>query len=312
MKANRRTLGQIASRLHVLDKRGTTDALEIGALLIEAKEHLLGEGQSFTDWLKSEFAWSHRTADRFMRARKWYEDQHVSARHCVESGLTVSALYVISGEGVPAEAQRAILKVAKKQRAGGTFARQIVAEARAKAQAEAVTDGGEPVTAELPVTTEPEAQPPGDLVIAGEEETPSSELETADPDEAPDSQLVLAIETLLGCDPEAQSLNGLNAPDLIRAAEVLTALARRLRGDDAVKLAVDRAEARSALVSAKAGPHAPDTQADAEEATPAQFCPIDHAAAGALPVSMCRTGLPHRPPCLAAPASGKTADLSGT
>jgi len=293
MKTNRRTLGQIASRLHALDKRGTTDALEIGALLIEAKEHLLAEGQSFTDWLKSEFAWSHRTADRFMRARKWYEGQHVSARHCVESGLTVSALYVISGEKAPAEAEREILKLAKKRRVGGTLARQIVAEVHAKTQAEADTDGGEHVTAELPVTTEYESQPPGNLVIAREEDTPSCELETADPDEAPDSQFVLAIETLLGCDTEAQSLNGLDARDLIRAAEVLTALARRLRGDDAVKLAADRAEARSALVSAKAGPDAPGTQADAEEATPAQYCPVDHSADGAVPIFMCRTGLPH-------------------
>lgn len=42
MKTNRRTLGQITS----LDKRGTTDAMEIGALLIEAKEHLLAEGKT--------------------------------------------------------------------------------------------------------------------------------------------------------------------------------------------------------------------------------------------------------------------------
>jgi hypothetical protein len=40
MKTNQRTLGEITAQLHVLDKRGTTDALEIGALLIEAKERL--------------------------------------------------------------------------------------------------------------------------------------------------------------------------------------------------------------------------------------------------------------------------------
>jgi hypothetical protein len=288
MKTNRRTLGQIASRLHALDKRGTTDALEIGALLIEAKERLATEqDQSFTNWLQSEFAWSHRTADRFMRARKWYEAQPVSTRHCVESDLTVSALYVISGENAPAEAEREILKLAKKQRVGGTLARQIVADVSAKAQVEADTDSREPVAAEF------DAQPPGDLVTAGEEEAPSSEVETADPEEAPDSDLVLAIEILLECDPEVQSINGLNAPDLMRAVEVLTALARRLRNGDAVKLAADRAEARSARVSPKAGPHTPDVEADAGEVTPEQICPIDHSAEGAVPLFMCRTGLPH-------------------
>ena len=79
------SLAQIAARLHMLDKRGTTDALEIGALLIEAKNRLAAvEDQSFTEWLSTEFAWSHRTADRFMRARKWYESQSADTRHCVE------------------------------------------------------------------------------------------------------------------------------------------------------------------------------------------------------------------------------------
>ena len=215
MKTNQRTLGEITAQLHVLDRRGTTDAVAIGALLIEARERLAAEGQSFTDWLHTEFAWSHRTADRFMRARKWYESQTADTRHCVESMLTVTALYVLSAAEVPVEAQRKILKLAKEQRVGGTAARKIVSEVRAEA----------------------------------EDAAPSGESEAAEG--SPALGLVMAIETLLRCDPEAENLEGLSAPALVRAAEILTALARRLRGDDSVKLAADRAEARSAMTAAK-------------------------------------------------------------
>jgi hypothetical protein len=289
MKTNRRTLGQITARLHVLDKRGTVDALEIGGLLIEAKEFVTEGDQGFTNWLQANFAWSHRTADRFMRAKKWYEDQKVNARHCVDSGLTVTALYVISAEGVPAEAQRAILRLAKDQRVGGTGAHKIVAAARAKAKAEAETASSEPLTAQL------EAHRRGEAKAAGAEETPSSEPEMAEAKPAPGSPFVIAMETLLGCDPETQDLSDLNAPDLIRAAETLTALARRLRGDDAVKLVADRAEAQSAMRTTRAPSLIPDVEARTEESASTRYCPIDHTADGAVPQFMCRSGLPHRP-----------------
>ena len=239
MKTNERTLGEITAELHVLDKRGTTDALEIGALLIEAKERLAADGQSFTDWLRAEFAWSHRTADRFMRARKWSESQTADTRHSVESMLTVTALYVISAAQVPAEAQREILKLAKEQRVGGTAARTIVAEVRA------------------------EAEPP-----RGEPE--GAEASCA-------SELVKAIAIVLSCDSRAQSLDGVGAPDLIRAAEILTALATRLRRDDAVKLAADRAEARSAT-AVKVAPIVPPGEANSDT-QPVQYCAMDHSAA---------------------------------
>ena len=109
------------------------------------------------------------------------------------------------------------------------------------------------------------------------------------------SELVKAIETLLCCDPEAENLDGLSGPDLIRAAEVLTALARRLRGDDAVKLAADRAEARSAMASVKTTTFVPRVE-DGAETKPVQHCPIDHSVAGAIPIFLCRTGLTHGAP----------------
>ena len=252
MKANQRTLGEITAQLHVLDKRGTADALEIGALLIEARERLAAEGQSFTDWLQAQFAWSHRTADRFMRARKWYESQPADTRHRVESMLTVTALYVLSAAGVPAEAERRILKLAKEQRVGGTAARKIVGEVRAEAEDAA-----------------PSREPEGSSV-------PSA------------LNLIKAIETLLRCDPKAQNLDGLSAPDLMRAAEILTALARRIRGDDAVKLAADRAEARSGIAVVKAAPIVPTVEGTGETKV-IEHCPIDHTAAGAVPTFLCRT-----------------------
>jgi Protein of unknown function (DUF3102) len=249
MKTNQRTLGEITVLLYELDRRGTIDAQEIGALLIEARERLAADGQSFTDWLHAKFAWSHRTADRFMRARKWYESQTADTRHCVESSLTVTALYVLSAAEVPAEAQSKILKLAREQRVGGTAARKIVAEVRAEA------------------------------------EPPSGEPEAAEG--SPALGLVMAVETLLRCDPEAENLEGLSAPALVRAAEILTALARRLRGDDSVKLAADRAEARSAMAAIKMASIVPCVEGGVET-RPIQPCPIDHSATGAVPLSLCR------------------------
>jgi hypothetical protein len=257
---NSLTLKQITSRLHVLDKRGTTDVLEIGALLIEAKERLAaGNEQSFTGWLHGEFAWSHRTADRFMRARKWYDEQTPTTRHCVESGLTTSALYVISAEGVPAAAQREILKLAKEQRVGGTRARAIVQEFHSQ--------------------TKTEQKP-----------------ETKNEKRVADSAFNKAIQTLLQCDPQALDLKDLSAPTLIRAAEILTTLARRLRDDDAVQLAADRAEARAAISAAKAPLTAPQAEVGLEDAIQPQYCRLDHSAEDAVPEFLCRSGLPHPAP----------------
>ena len=201
-------LSQILERLHQLDKRGTTDALEVGSLLMKAKGRLDADaGQSFSDWLRGEFAWSHRTADRFMRARKWYDRQPVKTRHCVEASLTVSALYVISAENVPLAAQQEILKIAKARRVGGTVAREAVARAKA---AEVGDD-------------------------------PLEDTEAITP-----SALVKAVETILKCNPHSQELDGLSCAALVGASEILSQLGQRLRSSDVVQLAADRAEARSA------------------------------------------------------------------
>ena len=173
------------------------------------------------------------------------------------SSLTVTALYILSAEKVPAKAQREILKLAKEQRVGGTAARKIVAEVRAEA------------------------------------EPPSGEPKGTEASRA--SELIKAIAIVLSCDPRAQSLDGVGAPDLIRAAEILTALATRLRRDDAVKLAADRAEARSAIAAVKAAPIVPSVEANSET-QPVQYCAIDHSTADAVPIFLCRSGLSHGTP----------------
>ena len=109
------------------------------------------------------------------------------------------------------------------------------------------------------------------------------------------SELVKAIETRAVLRSRAESLDGVSAPDLIRAAEILTALATRLRRDDAVKLAADRAEARSAMAAVKAASIVPCVEANGET-QPVQYCAIDHSTADAVPIFLCRSGLSHGTP----------------
>lgn len=72
-----------------------------------------------------------------------------------------------------------------------------------------------------------------------------------DEDIADDPEFVKAIQTILDRMPQDQIVKGLIAPDLLQAADFLKSLAQRLRGDDPVKMAADRAEARSRLTIVK-------------------------------------------------------------
>lgn len=90
--------------------------------------------------------------------------------------------------------------------------------------------------------------PTGLSLDADDDEPPSI---VPDEDVADDPEFIQAIQTILDRMPQAQIVKGLIAPDLLQAADFLKSLAQRLRGDDPVKLAADRAEARSRLTVVK-------------------------------------------------------------
>ncbi|HZS62897.1 MAG TPA: DUF3102 domain-containing protein [Xanthobacteraceae bacterium] len=114
---------QIATRLRALDRASTASTLETGGLLMEAKAMLRETETRFGDWLRAEVRWSQRTAERFMRARKWYDKQLAAIRHAVDSHFEPTALYLISAADPDTVA--AVVKL------GGTQARISAADVRA-------------------------------------------------------------------------------------------------------------------------------------------------------------------------------------
>jgi hypothetical protein len=72
-------LEQFAEQIRALDKNQTKDALEIGGLLIAAKE----VASDWSGFLDREVYYSQRTADRYMAARRWYDTQPGEIRHRV-------------------------------------------------------------------------------------------------------------------------------------------------------------------------------------------------------------------------------------
>ena len=69
----------IAAEINFLKVQTANGIVEIGKRLIEAQE-LLGEGESFTDWLTEKVDFSRRTAYNFMRVAKEFNDVQALAR----------------------------------------------------------------------------------------------------------------------------------------------------------------------------------------------------------------------------------------
>jgi hypothetical protein len=117
-----RTLKVIESELRLALKRETTDIIEIGGLLLEAKKRV-GHGQ-WLPWLRSSLSLSERSASRYMGAAKFAKAQAKTAS-VADLALSPSALYLVSSGELPAEAVAAILKEAAAQRVGGERAMSI-------------------------------------------------------------------------------------------------------------------------------------------------------------------------------------------
>jgi hypothetical protein len=101
-------LANHAEKIRELLKRTGTDIVEIGNLLIECKK-IAGHGH-WLPWLKQEFGWKERTAQRFM--------QIAHAAGSNPSGLTdldlpMEGLYLLSAPSTPQAAREEIIKRAK-------------------------------------------------------------------------------------------------------------------------------------------------------------------------------------------------------
>lgn len=88
---------QRTSEIRSLMKRTASDIIEIGQKLIEVKDQL-GHGK-FGAWLEAEFAWSDRTAQKFMRVADSFKSEPGSDL------IPPKALYLLSAPSTPEAAR---------------------------------------------------------------------------------------------------------------------------------------------------------------------------------------------------------------
>ncbi len=115
-------------------RRTTQDIIEIGDKLIEVKD-ALSHGQ-FGLWLKSEFDWDERTAQRFMSVAAMMKSDTVSDlgwKDLSKINIAPDALYVLAAKSTPQEIRREVLERAYR---GESFTqatvKKLVAERKAK------------------------------------------------------------------------------------------------------------------------------------------------------------------------------------
>jgi hypothetical protein len=97
-----------ARAIRALGRRAVADIIEIGRLLIEAKQ-IVGHG-GWLPWLEREFGWTDDTALNFMRVHELSK-----SRNFRDLNLPVSSLYLLAAPSTPDEAR---LEIAQRAEAG--------------------------------------------------------------------------------------------------------------------------------------------------------------------------------------------------
>jgi len=104
----RQFVQQQTGEIRGLMKRTAQDIVEIGQRLIDVKERL-GYGR-FLDWLKAEFDWNRRTANRFMSVAEQFSGNWDNLSHLK---LAPSALYILAAPSTPKFAREEALSRAE-------------------------------------------------------------------------------------------------------------------------------------------------------------------------------------------------------
>jgi hypothetical protein len=114
-----RTIDIITSELRLALRRGTADILDIGRLLVEAKEKM-PHGE-WLPWLKGEVSLSERSAQKYIKAADYAAKYELGA----DLNLSPSALFLISRYD-QREIADAIVAAAKEKHLGCDQAKEII------------------------------------------------------------------------------------------------------------------------------------------------------------------------------------------
>lgn len=113
---------QKTSEIKTLMRRAAQDIIDIGAKLIEVKDQL--QHGEFGNWLKSEFNWDARQAQRMMNVADAFKNDNLS-----DLKIGASALYLLAAPSTPDEArQEAIQKAEAGEVVTHAVAKAIVAQ----------------------------------------------------------------------------------------------------------------------------------------------------------------------------------------
>jgi hypothetical protein len=152
-------LDQLAAKLRSALKCETTNIIEIGKLLIEARELELVHHGEWKDWLSDNFDMSYRTALRYTDAAKYVESKSATVALFDFENLSPTVLYwLASGRNYNEQEEAAVLAATLKGRVDFNAARAIcdaLAQEKDTPDADDQEYGGELTPAEDP-TEDPE------------------------------------------------------------------------------------------------------------------------------------------------------------
>lgn len=241
--SNTRTLPQIAKAIKTLEKRTIHNVIEIGKLLHEASEKC--EHGEYKNWLKSEFSWSDQTA---LNYRHVYNlTQKPNSLDFAKLNISISAVYFVvrmvrngqcpESQAASQAAAKAIIAAAKKDRVTYPIAvgisEKYVSYVSDHQSYEAKSDVTESDETKSDATPEPTADS-GDVLLPLR----------------PDDKVGNALCTLVACvDEDWTEASKTKTRVQLRQIIGLLELAYTARvGDDPVKSAADRAEAKTPKV----------------------------------------------------------------
>jgi hypothetical protein len=104
--ADREAVREHATEIRRLARTSGAAILEIGRRLTEVKARL-PHGLWYA-WLQSEFAWSERSASRFMKVHAIFKSDSVADLSEVLDRLTASSVYMIASSRIPERARREV------------------------------------------------------------------------------------------------------------------------------------------------------------------------------------------------------------
>jgi hypothetical protein len=105
----RELLAEHVTEIKRLGRRMVADAIEIGRRL-DACKFIVGHG-NWTDWLRTEFNWSHSTAQNLVNV---YEMAKSKSTNFANLDLPLSALYLIAAPSTPPEAVDEVIERAER------------------------------------------------------------------------------------------------------------------------------------------------------------------------------------------------------